>query len=213
MASSHGFEKTNQEENKMSRFWKSIFLGLALLLLPLLSWAADYSIDPAHSEVSFKIRHMGISKVNGRFDEFSGEFSFDSEHPENSRVNASISLSSVDTDNPKRDDHLRSPDFFDIEKYPTMSFSGSGVSQASEESFKLTGELTLHGVTKPVLLDVALNGLVTDPWGNERVGFSATTRIDRRDFDLKWTQNLGTGELVVGNTVSISLEIEGVAKK
>lgn len=187
-----------------------VLLVILAAFLPTLSLAADYTIDTSHSEVSFKIRHMGISKVSGRFDEFSGGFTYDPEHPEQSSVSASIGMDSVDTGNADRDEHLLGSDFFDVKANPEMSFQGAKVSDLSDEGFRLEGELTLHGVTLPVTLDVEVNGLVTDPWGNERAGFTATTKINRKHFGLSWTKNLGTGELMVGDMVSITLEIEGI---
>ncbi len=194
----------------MSNLKTVLLLALLTLAIPAALLAATYNIDTSHSEVTFKIRHMGISKVSGRFDEFEGSFSFDPENLANSTAHATIQLASVDTDNADRDAHLRNPDFFDVEKYPVMNFHGHKVTDADEDGFKLHGELTLHGETKPVVLDVELNGQVTDPWGNERAGFTATTKINRKDFGLTWTKNLGTGELMVGDKVSITLEIEGI---
>ncbi len=193
---------------------KTVFLLAALTLtIPAALLAADYNIDGSHSEVTFKIRHMGISKVSGRFDQFEGSFSYDPANPEKSVAHATIQLASVDTDNTDRDEHLKNEDFFHVEKFPEMSFHGHKVTDADEDGFKLHGELTLHGETKPVILDVEVNGMVTDPWGNDRAGFTATTKINRKDFGLTWTKNLGTGELMVGDKVSITLEIEGIAVK
>ncbi len=194
----------------MSNLKTVLLLALLSLAIPAALLAADYNIDTSHSEVTFKIRHMGISKVSGRFDDFEGSFSYDPEHPEKSVAHATIKLASVDTDNTDRDAHLRNADFFDVEKYPEMSFHAHKVTDVDEDGFKLHGELSLHGVTKPVVLDVEVNGLVTDPWGNDRAGFTATTKINRQDFGLTWTKNLGTGELMVGDKVSITLEIEGI---
>ncbi|MBC8368238.1 polyisoprenoid-binding protein [bacterium] len=188
-------------------------MAALILTIPATLLAADYNIDSSHSEVTFKIRHMGIGKVSGRFDQFEGTFSYDPENPAKSLAHATIQLASVDTDNEDRDAHLKNPDFFDVENYPEMSFHGHKVTDADEVGFKLHGELSLHGETRPVVLDVELNGLVTDPWGNGRAGFTATTKIDRKDFGLTWTKNLGTGELMVGDMVAITLEIEGIAIK
>jgi len=194
----------------MSKFKVLLLLAFAAVSMPTALLAAEYAIDTAHSEVSFKIRHMGISKVYGRFAEFEGGFHYDADKPGASSASAMIQLASIDTDNEDRDAHLRSPDFFDVEKFPEMSFSGSKIRDIDEDGFKLEGELSLHGVTRPVVLDVELLGTVTDPWGNERAGFTATTSINRKDFDLTWNKVMEAGGLVVGDEVDITIEIEGI---
>lgn len=193
---------------------KPVFVAVALTLLGAgLSWAAEYTIDPDHSKVLFKIRHLGISTVTGRFDKFSGAFAFDPKNIQASKVTATVEATSIDTDVAKRDEHLRSADFFDVEKFPQITFVSKEIRDAQGGKFKVAGDLTIHGVTKPVTLDVELVGTVKDPWGNERAGFSATATINRKDFGLTWNKALETGGLLVGEEVWISLEIEGILKK
>ena len=186
---------------------------LALTLATLLSstcWAADYQIDPTHSSVTFKVKHLAISSVPGRFGELSGTFSFDPSKIEASKAQASLSVSSINTMDAKRDDHLKSPDFLDASKYPSITFKSNTVEKVSDTAFKAHGDLTIHGVTKPVTLDVTYGGSAKDPWGKERAAFEAKTVINRKDFGLTWNKTIETGGLVVGDEVQITLEIEGV---
>jgi|688.fasta_scaffold758767_2 polyisoprenoid-binding protein YceI len=186
---------------------------LALTLATLLSstcWAADYQIDPTHSSVAFKVKHLAISSVPGRFGELSGTFSFDPSKIEASKAQASLSVSSINTMDAKRDDHLKSPDFLDASKYPSITFKSNTVEKVSDTAFKAHGDLTIHGVTKPVTLDVTYGGSAKDPWGKERAAFEAKTVINRKDFGLTWNKTIETGGLVVGDEVQITLEIEGV---
>lgn len=186
---------------------------LALTLATLLSstcWAADYQIDPTHSSVTFKVKHLAISSVPGRFGELSGTFSFDPAKIEASKAQATLSVSSINTMDAKRDDHLKGPDFFDASKYPSITFKTNKVDKVSDAAFKAHGDLTIHGVTKPVTLDVTYGGSAKDPWGKERAAFEARTVINRKDFGLTWNKTIETGGLVVGDEVQIALEIEGV---
>lgn len=172
-------------------------------------WAADYKIDADHSTVGFKVRHLAISSVPGRFATFDGTFSFDPANIKASKADATIALKSVDTNSTKRDEHLRGPDFFDVAKFPSMTFKSKEVEELSKDTFKLIGDLTIRGITKPVSLEVQYQGTVKDPWGNEKAGFTASAKINRRDFGLTWNKVLETGGLVVGDDVAINLEIEG----
>jgi polyisoprenoid-binding protein YceI len=186
---------------------------LALTLATLLSstcLAADYQIDPTHSSVTFKVKHLAISSVPGRFGELSGTFSFDPAKIEASKAQATLSVSSINTMDAKRDDHLKGPDFFDASKYPSITFKTNKVDKVSDAAFKAHGDLTIHGVTKPVTLDVTYGGSAKDPWGKERAAFEAKTVINRKDFGLTWNKTIETGGLVVGDEVQIALEIEGV---
>ncbi len=186
---------------------------LALTLATLLSstcLAADYQIDPTHSSVTFKVKHLAISSVPGRFGELSGTFSFDPAKIDASKAQATLSVSSINTMDAKRDDHLKGPDFFDASKYPSITFKTNKVDKVSDAAFKAYGDLTIHGVTKPVTLDVTYGGSAKDPWGKERAAFEARTVINRKDFGLTWSKTIETGGLVVGDDVQITLEIEGV---
>ena len=156
---------------------------------------------------------MGISTVTGQFNDFEGSINYDEKNLENSSAEATIKASSIDTENKKRDDHLRSPDFFNAQKNPSLSFKSTKVTPKKDGNFTLEGELTMNGVTLPVALDATMNGKVKDPWGNERIGVSAEAKLDRKDFGLTWSKLLDNGGLVVGNEVTVLLEIEGVKEK
>jgi polyisoprenoid-binding protein YceI len=171
-----------------------------------------WTIDPTHSSVEFAVRHLMISTVKGRFPAVEGTVVLDEENPAASTAEITVQVASIDTREPQRDAHLRSADFFDVEKYPTLTFRSTGVSDVTADGFKLTGDLTIHGVTRPTTLDVVHEGRVKDPWGNDRAGYSATTRIKRSDFGLTWNQLLETGGFAVGDEVKISLDVEVVRK-
>jgi len=171
--------------------------------------AEQYSIDAAHTTVGFKVRHMAISTVAGQFGEFAGTFSYDPANVAASKVEAVVQVPSISTQNKKRDDHLRGADFFEVEKFPAIKFVSTKITDPTPQSFKVHGDLTMRGVTKPVVLDVSLGGAAKDPWGNEKIAFSATTKINRRDFGLTWSKALETGALVVGDEVAINLEVQG----
>lgn len=201
-----------KEEISMFPF-KRMVLALGAVLIPAFSWAAQYSIDPAHSAVVFKVKHLSISTVTGRFEKFSGTFDFDGQNIKTGKAEAVITAASINTDVSKRDDHLRSADFFDAEKYPELKFVSKGIKDVKKNKFKVLGDLTMHGVTKPVVLDAEFGGEVKDPWGNMRAGFNATTKINRKDFGLTYNKALEAGGLLVGEEVSIILEIEGIKKE
>lgn len=168
-----------------------------------------WNIDTSHSGVHFTIRHMVVSKVRGGFNRWSGAIDFDAAAPERSSVTATIEAASIHTREPKRDAHLRSADFFDVEKHPLISFASTKV-EASGDRYRVTGDLTLHGVTQPVVLDAEFLGAAKDPWGQERLGFSATTTIDRKAFGLAWNQLLEAGGVLVGDKVEITLDVQAV---
>jgi polyisoprenoid-binding protein YceI len=169
-----------------------------------------WNIDPSHSAIAFSVRHMVVSKTRGRFNKWSGQLRFDAANPSASSVEVDIDPASLDTGDTQRDAHLRSADFFDVEQYPTASFRSTKVEVAGEGRYRVTGNLTVHGITQPVLLDVTYEGSGKDPWGGERAGFSATTTIDRKHFGLEWNKALETGGLLVGEKVELNLEIEAV---
>lgn len=169
-----------------------------------------YVIDADHSTLGFTIRHAGIGKTRGQFDEFNGTIEVaDDSTPTGSTASATIKAASVNTRNNDRDNHLRSADFFDVETYPEWTFATTGVSD-SKESFTLTGDLTIHGVTKSVDLEVEFLGAATDPFGNDRAAFEASTVISRKDFGLTWNAALEAGGVLVGDKVTITLEIEAI---
>jgi polyisoprenoid-binding protein YceI len=170
--------------------------------------AGTWSIDPVHSEVGFSVRHMMVSKVRGRFGQFSGEI-VTGENPLGSSVTAEIDLASIITGSEQRDQHIRSADFFEVETYPTMTYRSTGV-RVDGDDFIVDGELTLKGVTKNVPLHLELNGFGPDAYGGTRAGFTGTTEINRRDFNVNFSAPMQNGGAVVADKVSIHLEIEAV---
>ncbi len=188
----------------------AILTALALVWVPAAS-AATYAVDKDHTAVSFKIRHL-FSKVQGQFTDFDGVIEYEPGKPETWTAQGSIRTASIDTNVEGRDKHLRGADFFDVEKYPSIDFKTLKVLESSDTAAKLEGEFTMHGVTKPVTLDVEIHGVGSDPWGNVRAGFTVSTKIDRKDFGLNWNQTLETGGVLVGDEVEILLEVEGLRK-
>jgi polyisoprenoid-binding protein YceI len=188
---------------------QKFFLVTLILLIPQFALAENWKIDPAHTAVEFKIKHLMISWVKGTFTDVQGAVIFDEAEPEKTAINVQIATASVDTGNKKRDDDLRSPNFFDAASYPVMSFVSKEVVVANGILTQINGELTLHGETRPVTLEVKdFSQTVVDPWGNTRRGASAATTINRKDFGLTWNKALEAGGVVVGDEVRISLEVE-----
>ena len=171
-----------------------------------------WSIDPAHSHVEFAVKHLMISTVKGRFGVVNGTVRTDEADPAKGQVEVEIDAASIDTREAQRDAHLKSADFFDVEKFPKITFKSTRISDVDGDSFRLTGDLTIHGVTRPVTLDVTSEGRGKDPWGGERAGFSATGKIKRSEFGLTWNQVLETGGFVVGDEIKITLDVELVKK-
>ncbi|MBS2025383.1 MAG: polyisoprenoid-binding protein [Deltaproteobacteria bacterium] len=173
---------------------------------------ATWKIDPSHTVVQFTVRHLVISKVKGRFTKFEGGIEFDPSAPAaGGKVEVKIDPASIDTGEPKRDGHLRSPDFFDVEKFPALTFKSTSFAAKGGGHYAIAGDLTIHGVTKPVELTTEYLGAGKDPWGGQRVGFSAHTAIDRKDFGLTWNQALEAGGVLVGDKINIELEVQAVA--
>ncbi|MGH7593307.1 MAG: YceI family protein [Gemmatimonadales bacterium] len=169
---------------------------------------APWQIDSAHTEVEFSARHLMISNVKGRFSSPTGTVSYDPSHPDSLHLEVVIPISTIDTRNEQRDAHLRSADFLDAEHHPTMTFRGKRIDGDITRRFKLVGDLTIRGTTRELTLDVTAEGNGPDPWGNERMGFSATGRINRRDFGLNWNQLLESGGVVVGDEIKIIINTE-----
>ncbi len=186
-------------------------LSLAVVALSLsgLAHATVFNIDAVHSDVGFKIRHF-VAKTGGKFAKFSGTVDFDQKKPEAIKVNAVIETASVDTNNDKRDEHLRGADFFNVTKFPVMTFKSNSAKSAGEGKLQVMGDFTLLGVTKPLTLDVTYVGVAADPWGGTRSGFSATGKINRKDFGMVYNSVLDNGGLMLGEEVEIQLEVEGV---
>lgn len=167
-----------------------------------------WAIDPTHSKVAFKVKHLMISNVLGSFKEFEGQVSTEGDDFSTAEINFSLNAASIDTEMADRDGHLKSPDFFDAEKYPRITFSGKGMKDLGDEMFELTGDLTIKDVTKSVTLTVEYGGIMTDPWGNVKAGFSLSGKINRKDFGLNWNAALEAGGVLVGEEVKISGDIE-----
>jgi polyisoprenoid-binding protein YceI len=185
---------------------------LFLLATVLAARAEDvWQIDPAHSGVQFSIRHMMISNVRGQFGDVKGTVRADGNDPTKAVVEATIAATSIDTDQEKRDAHLRSPDFLDVEKFPTITFRSKRIEPVGEGRWKMTGDLTLHGVTKEVVLDVeGPTAAIKDPGGKTRAGAHATAKLKRSDFGITWSKTLDGGGLVVGDDVNVTIDVEGV---
>ena len=167
-----------------------------------------WQVDTAHSNIYFTVRHMMIAKVRGEFGSFEGTFDFDEENPENSTFEVSIDAASITTNEGQRDDHLRSPDFLNVEKYPTLTFRSKRVEQDDQYHGRLVGDLTIQDVTNEVYLDVTYAGQAQSPWGTISAGFSATTTISRKAWGLTWNQALETGGWLVGDDIKIEIELE-----
>ncbi|MFH1863184.1 MAG: YceI family protein [bacterium] len=191
---------------------RKITLAALLLFAVLGAQAATWEIDQVHSSIGFKVKHLMVSNVRGSFDHFSGTVVYEEGNLKDAKVEVSITAASINTANTDRDTHLKSPDFFDVEKYPTLEFVSKLV-EKSGSGLKILGDLTMHGVTKEIVLNVMeLTDPVVDPWGGIRRGASAAARINRTDFGLSWNKALETGGLVVGEDVDILLEVELVKK-
>jgi len=174
--------------------------------------AKDYEIDAAHTQVGFKATHV-VGKVPGRFTKFSGAFTYDPKNPKAWTAHATIDAASINTDVEQRDKHLRSADFFDVDKCPTIEFKSTKVAGVKKDHAKLFGDLTMHCVTKPIVLDVEIDGTGQDPWGNDSASFTATATVDRKDWGISWNKTLDSGGVLVGDKVGIILEVTGNAKK
>ena len=171
--------------------------------------AGTYNIDPAHSRVEFAVRHLGIATVRGHFGSFTGTFEIDGDL-DSAKAYGSVEAASVDTQEEQRDDHLRSADFFDAERYPRIEFASTEIRPLDEDRFEIVGDLTLHGVTREISLSAEVLGTESDPWGNERVGFEARGELNRKDFGMTFNQVLGSGNLLVSDKVKIVIEASAV---
>jgi polyisoprenoid-binding protein YceI len=174
---------------------------------------ATYSVDTAHSEISFSVRHMVFAKVRGHFKTWTVSLAYDPQNPTKSTVEVDIDAASIDTREAQRDAHLRSPDFLDAEKFPKIIFKSKRIEPSGKGHYKVVGDLTIHGETHDVALDVEETGRGKDPWGNERVGFSAKGSIERSQWGLKWNQALETGGVLVADKIDIDIEAEAIQGK
>lgn len=191
----------------------AIISTIIVLTVPALALASTWSIDPEHSNVGFKVRHLMVSNVRGNFEKFSGIVDLNDKDITKSKVNVSIDTNSINTNVQKRDAHLRSADFFDVARYPLMTFVSKKVIRSGMDRLTVTGDLTLHGITREVVLNVeGPSAESKDPWGNIRKGATASATINRKDFGLNWNKALETGGVVVGDEVIITLEVEMIKK-
>ena len=189
-----------------------IFVLCSIFLLGPSALAATYKIDTDHTTVSFKIRHI-LTNVQGHFKQFEGSFDYDPDKPDTWKTEATIQTASIDTNVAPRDKHLRSPDFFDADQFKTITFKSTGVTDVTPTNAKLNGLLTIHGVQKPVTLNLDILGVAKDPWGNTIASFTATTKVKRKDFGLNWNKVLETGQFLVGEEVEITLEVAGLLQQ
>jgi polyisoprenoid-binding protein YceI len=200
----------------MGHFFSRIAVtaGLAAALsLPAAAATSTWQIDPAHSSAQFAVKHLAISTVRGAFTKVNGTVQLDDKDVTKSSVDVTIDVNSVDTRVPDRDKDLRSDHFFDAEHFPTITFKSKRIEQAAPGKLKVTGDLTIHGITKEVTLDVdGPTAPVKDPWGNQRIAINATTKINRQDFGVKWNATMDNGGVVVGDEVAITIDAESVQK-
>jgi polyisoprenoid-binding protein YceI len=168
-----------------------------------------WNVDTAHSKVGFSVKHLGIATVRGQFGEFEGTLEL-SEDLSSAKAYGRVKAASIDTSEPQRDEHLRSPDFFDAEQYPELTFKSTRIEPVDEGSYRIIGELTMHGITHELVLDAVIDGTETDPWGNERVGLEIVGELSRGEYGMKFNQALGSGNVVVSDKVKLALDISAV---
>lgn len=170
----------------------------------------DYRLDPGHSRIGFVARHAMVTKVRGSFNEFEGSGYFDAENPANSRLALTIQAASIDTRNADRDAHLRSNDFLDMQHYPEITFVSTAVDQVDDEHYRVTGDLTIKGVTKPVIVELEFTGAAVDPYGNQRIGLEGSATINRKDFGVSWNAPLEAGGVLVSDKVVLEFEVSAI---
>lgn len=191
---------------------RKLFAAAALSLLAALPLKADtFAIDAGHSEVGFQVRHL-VSQTRGRFNDFAGTVNLDPKNLASSSVEFTIKATSIDTNVADRDKHLRSADFFDVEKYPEITFKSKSIKKASGDTYNVTGTLTMHGVSKEITLPVTYLGQAKDPWGNTRAGFEAETTLNRKDFGIVWNKAVDNGGVLLGDDVKVNINLETVKK-
>lgn len=191
----------------------TILLVLMLAMFSATAQTTKWTFDIAHSSIKFDIAHLVISEVTGQFQDYEGTVLSDKVDFSDAKIDFSIDVKSIDTDNEKRDGHLKSADFFDVEKYPKITFKSESVKKVEENQYKLTGEFTMHGVTKEITLDVKYGGTITDTYGNIKAGFKITGVINRTDFGLKYNSVLEAGGLMIGEEVTITCKVELLKEK
>lgn len=191
---------------------KTLTLAALAAALTTGAYAASYDLDASHSTIGFGVKHMVVTTTKGQFTEYTGGFEYDAADPASLKAQATIKVASVDTGNGKRDDHLRGADFFDVATHPEITFVSKSAEKLGDDVV-LTGDLTIKGVTKEIKLPLTVNGPITDPWGNVRVGLEGKTKIKRQDFGITWSKTMDGGGLVVGDDVTLDIVVEGIQKK
>ena len=195
--------------NKFRKFGAALALvGLVAFVRPARADTAEWTLDGSHSRVGFSVSHLVVSSVSGRFKQVTGKVELDESNLTKSQVEISIKVDSVDTDEPKRDEHLKSPDFFDSKKFPTMAFKSTKITKAGGNKYKLAGDLTIHGVTKPITLDATISEPIKNPWGKMVRGVKLSGKLNRIQYGLKWNKALEAGGVVVGEDVTLDIQIE-----
>jgi polyisoprenoid-binding protein YceI len=188
---------------------RRLFLIPMLVAIPALAAASTWTIDPAHTSAEFAVRHLMVSTVRGHMGRVSGTVTVDDADPTRSTVEATIDAKGIDTREPKRDDHLRGPDFLDTDKYPTITFKSKQIQRVDDTHYKITGDLTMHGVTREIVLDAEGSPTpMKDPFGNTKLGGVAKTRLNRQDFGIAWSKALDGGGVVVGDDVDVTIDVE-----
>jgi polyisoprenoid-binding protein YceI len=187
-----------------------MIMRITLMMLSLCGYAQNtkWGYDASHSKISFTISHFGISETEGKFTKFNGTVLADKPDFADAKIDFAVEVNSINTQDEQRDAHLKSPDFFDASKFPAIAFKGKSFKPAGKNKYKLTGDLTMHGITREVILDVQYKGTVVDPYKNTKAGFKITGVLDRTQWDLNWNGKLATGDLLVGNEVNIDCNLE-----
>ena len=194
--------------NQIPMVGKLVKLGLASIITAGTLFAGTYNVDSTHSDVSFKVKHLMISNVKGQFNSFNGSFEYDEKNRRLKTFSGNIDVNSINTQNKKRDSHLKEEEIFNVKNYPTINFKLNKISKD-----KAYGVLTMRGITKPIILDFENNGMVKDPWGNTRVGLAFSGKLNRKDYGISWNKTLETGGVVVGEMVKLEVEVEGILAK
>jgi polyisoprenoid-binding protein YceI len=205
--------REDKETEEMTKTRYVVLAAALAMVSPAVAAAAEtYRVDADHANVDFQVRHF-MSQVSGAFNTFEGTIVIDREEPEASSVEFTIQANSIDTNNDRRDEHLRSPDFFDVASHPIITFESTSMTKVGEDSYEVTGDFTMRGVTRSITLPVQVLGEMKDPWGNQRIGFETSTTIDRKEYGVSWNQTLDQGGLILGDDVKVSINLQAVESR